>query len=81
MLGHNETQLDSYNKNIPKAHGKYNTTQEHSSQIGTRKEFIEIIEEKPELSLKIINPKNIRIYSSQIPFLYLAPKMIPNTAF
>ena len=35
MLGHNETQLDSYNKNAPKAHGSFLLTQAHSWLIGT----------------------------------------------
>lgn len=81
MLGHNETQLDSYNKNIPKAHGKFNTSQEHSLPTGMRREFIEIIGEKLELSLRIINLKNIKTCCSLILFLYLVLKMILNTAF
>jgi len=28
MLSHNETQLDSYNKNTPKAHGIYSPIKE-----------------------------------------------------
>jgi hypothetical protein len=36
MLGHNETQLDSYNKNAPRAHGTSHTTQGPSLQTGSR---------------------------------------------
>ena len=62
MLGHNETQLDSYNKNAPKAHGIYLIIYERSSPIGISREFTEIIRDLEEQSLKLIFPKNTKNY-------------------
>ena len=40
MLGHNETQLDSYNKNIPRATGRTAFIQARSLPTGFRNGFI-----------------------------------------
>ena len=40
MLSHNETQLDSYNKNAPRAHGPSSITQEPLSPTGSSSAFI-----------------------------------------
>lgn len=64
MLGHNETQLDSYNKNAPQAHGISSTTQAHSLPIGLKKECTEIIRDRQGHSPKLISPKNMMIFSS-----------------
>lgn len=62
MLSHNETQLDSYNKNPPRAHGNSIFTQVPSSPTGIKKEFIEIIKDRDEHLLKLIFQKNMKNY-------------------
>jgi len=73
MLGHNETQLDSYNKNIPKTSGKNSSTQALSSPTGMKNECIEKKKGKVEQSPKHTNLKNIKIYYSQGAFQLLPP--------
>jgi hypothetical protein len=81
MLGHNETQLDSYNKNAPKAHGSPFLMQAHSSLIGSNSAFIARTRARAEPWQRAIFPKSIKTSSSlekfPLPFL----KMIRGTAF
>ena len=62
MLSHNETQLDSYNKSKPNTQGIFFSTQVLWWPIGSKKEFIVIMQKKVEQPLNLIFPRNIKIY-------------------
>lgn len=48
MLGHNETQLDSYNKNTPQAHGRASPIQAPSLLTGLKNECTETTRDRLE---------------------------------
>ena len=60
MLGHNETQLDSYNKNIPRAQGTHSATQALSSPTGSKNDNIATIKKKAAQPQKPTFPKNTK---------------------
>lgn len=81
MLGHNETQLDSYNKNAPKAHGLSFLIQARSSLIGSNSAFIARTRARAELWQRVIFPKSIKTSLSLEKFQLPFPKTIPSTEF
>lgn len=81
MLGHNETQLDSYNKNIPKTSGHFCLIQALSLPTGMKSVFIEKRKDREEQSPNFISLKNIKIYFLQEVYLLLHLKTIQNLEF
>ena len=81
MLGHNETQLDSYNKNIPRAQGPSLFIQALSLQIGSSSAITATTTSKAEPQPKPTSQKSTKLCSRATPSRMSGRRMTPSIGY